>query len=331
MNVLYTCDDNYVWIMGISMVSLFENNKELEQLNVYLLGENISKENKMILQDIGSKYQREIYIIDVPELDIPKSLVSNRWPLSAYTRLFAGQLLPETLDKILYLDCDTIILGSLKKLEDFPMEGLILAGVKDCIGKTYKQNIGLEKETLYVNAGVLWMDLKKLRTVRISRLMDDYLRKYAFYINYADQDLLNGIFQERIGVLGAEYNVMTIAGVHSYKEIITLRRPTNYYDESDLRQAVQNPKIIHYTTNMLIVRPWYRNTDHPFAQEFQKYLACSPWRDRRLDAFVFTKKESKVIRLVKILPSYLSNKLLGMLHAELKPRYIRSKAKRRRK
>ena len=46
MNVLYTCDDNYVWLMGISTISLFENNKTIEDLQVYLLGDNISQENK---------------------------------------------------------------------------------------------------------------------------------------------------------------------------------------------------------------------------------------------------------------------------------------------
>ena len=46
MNVMYTCDDNYVWLMGISTISLFENNKTIEDLQVYLLGDNISQENK---------------------------------------------------------------------------------------------------------------------------------------------------------------------------------------------------------------------------------------------------------------------------------------------
>ena len=55
MNVLYTCDNNYVWLMGISAISLFENNKELDNITVYLLGENISDKNKRILVDIGKK------------------------------------------------------------------------------------------------------------------------------------------------------------------------------------------------------------------------------------------------------------------------------------
>ena len=40
-------------------------------------------------------------MIDVPKMDIPRALVSSRWPLSAFTRLYAGKLLPDSIDKIL--------------------------------------------------------------------------------------------------------------------------------------------------------------------------------------------------------------------------------------
>lgn len=46
MTVVYTCDDNFVWIMGISMISLFENNKDMKDLDVYLLGDHVSEDNK---------------------------------------------------------------------------------------------------------------------------------------------------------------------------------------------------------------------------------------------------------------------------------------------
>lgn len=46
MNVMYASDDNYSWLMGISMISLFENNKESKEINVYLFGDNIVEENK---------------------------------------------------------------------------------------------------------------------------------------------------------------------------------------------------------------------------------------------------------------------------------------------
>ncbi len=46
MNVMYTCDNNYVWLMGISMISLFESNRDIANLKVYLIGNEISQSNK---------------------------------------------------------------------------------------------------------------------------------------------------------------------------------------------------------------------------------------------------------------------------------------------
>ena len=48
MNILYTCDDNYVWLMGISVISLFENNQNINEITVYLLGEKVKDKNKVI-------------------------------------------------------------------------------------------------------------------------------------------------------------------------------------------------------------------------------------------------------------------------------------------
>lgn len=326
MKVMYTCDNNYVWLMGISTISLFENNQGIKELKVYLLGENISEENKNELKTIGEKYGREVEIIDVPKLNIPPSLVSARWPLSAFTRLFSGVILPADVERILYLDCDTIISGNLSELDNVDFNGNIAMGVKDCIGGTYKKNVGLDFNSPYINAGVILFNLDELRKVNINVEIENYMGKYEKLINYADQDILNGMFKGRIGELNPKYDVMTIDVVHTYKEIQKLRRPTNFYVEEELRKAVTSPAIIHYTTNMLVVRPWFSNTDHPFAGEFKRYMDMSPWKNRELKKMMFDSKVAKVIGLIMKLPKNIAYNALGLIHAELKPRYIRMKA-----
>lgn len=328
MNVLYTCDNNYVWLMGISVISLFENNPSMNEISVYLLGENISDENKKILCNIAENYNRTIVVIDVPKIDIPKSLVSARWPLSAFTRLYSGQLLPNEMKKVLYLDCDTIVSGSIEKLEDFDVSDYVVYGVKDCIGSSYKKNIGLKSDEQYVNAGVLLFNLEKLRKVNIKYTIDRYMSKYERLINYADQDILNGVFKGEIGILNPKYDVMTIDVVYTHKEITTLRKPTNFYTEQELKKAVNSPAIIHYTTNMRIVRPWFKNTNHPYAKEFRKYLEMSPWKSIELKEMQFTSKESKIIGIIMKLPNTLAYSILGLIHSEIKPFAIRLKSKK---
>lgn len=328
MKVLYTCDNNYVWLMGISAISLFETNQHLQELTVYLLGENISLENKEELKKIGDKYRRKVEIIDVPKLNIPPSLISARWPLSAFTRLFSGIILPDDVEKVLYLDCDTIIMGDISELDSVEFNGNIAMGVKDGISGAYKKNIGLHNDSPYYNAGVFLLDVNALRKVNINEKIEQYMNKYVDYTNYADQDILNGIFNGKIGELNARFNVMTIDVVHTFEEILALRRPTNFYTKSELENAIISPAIIHYTTNMLVIRPWFSNTDHPFASEFRKYMEMSTWKDRKLDEMVLNSRDAKVIGMIMKLPKKIAFFILGIIHAELKPRYIELRTRR---
>ncbi len=324
MNVLYTCDDNYVWIMGISVISLFENNKHIPGLEVCLLGENISIRNKNILGEIGKKYNRKITIIDVPEFNIPESIVSARWPLSAFTRLFSGKLLPDNIKRVLYLDCDTIICGNISSLDGWNMEGKIFCGVKDCIGKTYKKNIGMTSNDAYINAGVLLIDLEKLRNINIENNIDKYMYKYEKLISYADQDVLNGIFNKEIGYLPPKYDVMTIDVVHTYEEIEILRKPANFYSHDEIADALSDPRIIHYTTNMLVIRPWFKNSNHPLKGKFEQYMKISPWKNHSMAEMRFG-GAGKAIKAVNVLPKGIAYRILGLVHAKLKPGYIRLK------
>ncbi|WP_337935639.1 glycosyltransferase family 8 protein [Jutongia sp.] len=326
MKVMYTCDNNYVWLMGISTISLFENNKHVKELTVYLLGEKISSDNKEKLKAIGQEYNRKIEVIDVPKLDIPPSLVSSRWPLSAFTRLFSGVILPKEIDRILYLDCDTIVTGDISQLENIEFDGNVAMGVKDCISGTYKRNVGLDYNSPYINAGVILFDLESLRKIDINPMIENYMKNYMKLINYADQDILNGMFKDKIGTLNPKFDLMTIDLVYSQREIIKLRRPSNFYTEKELEEAKNKPVIIHYTTNMRVIRPWFSNTDHPLAGEFQKYMKLSVWKEKKLNEMVFDSKEDKMIGLVMKLPRNIAHWILGIIHAELKPRYIKMRA-----
>ena len=313
--------------MGISAISLFENNKHIKDLTIYLLGENISDENKKIILGIGNKYKRNIVITDVPNIEIPESLVSARWPLSAFTRLFCAMLLPAEINRILYLDCDTVIIGDIAELDKVELYEKVVFGVKDCIGYPYKKNIGLENDDPYINAGVLLLNLVELRKINVKKIISEYMNKYEKFINYADQDLLNGAFKEKIGILQPKYNVMTIDVVHSYKEIQTLRYPTNFYLETEFKNAVNNPTIIHYTTNMRVIRPWYSNSNHPLNSIFDHYIKLSPWSNIKLKKMVFKSRESKIIGVIALFPKCISYRILGIIHSRIKPLYIYLKTK----
>lgn len=327
MTVVYTCDDNFVWIMGISMISLFENNKDMKDLDVYLLGDHVSEENKNVLSGIAKGYGRTCSFIDVPDLNIPKSLTSNRWPKSAFTRMFSGELMPTDIHKILYLDCDIIVKDSIAKLDNFDTQDYAVSAVKDCVSKQYKKKIGICKEDSYVNAGVLLMDLDRMRQLDIRQMMSHFVDTHQGLISYADQDVLNGMFKGKFGILPPEYDVMTQMCAYTYKQILQYRRPSSYYSKKEVEYAQQNPIIIHYTTCMLNIRPWCKESKHPWASEFEKYQSISPWSNKPKGIAKFNKMEHKIIRTIFSLPDFISYRLIGLLHATIRPMIIMMKAK----
>lgn len=117
MNVVYATDENYSYLTGISIVSLFENNRD-ETIEVYVIGDGISEENQGHLQAIAQKYKQKVSIIQQPDLEqmAGVNIQTANWSLSAFARLFLPELLPQDVDRVIWLDCDTIVVDSLGDL-----------------------------------------------------------------------------------------------------------------------------------------------------------------------------------------------------------------------
>ena len=98
---MYASDDNYAWLMGISMISLFENNKDSKGIDVYVFGDNLSEENQKTITAIAEKYGRTCHHVDVAKINIPQILMSDRYPKSTFSRLFAYELLPKEVEKLI--------------------------------------------------------------------------------------------------------------------------------------------------------------------------------------------------------------------------------------
>lgn len=318
MNIFYTCDDNFVCLAGISMVSACENNRDMETIDFYLLGDGISDANRRALDGLLAPYGRTVTVIDVPPEGIPEASCNRRWPRNVYFRLFSGSLLPETVRIALYLDCDTIVTGSLRGL-DSARPGRAVCGVKDCVSGYYKENAGLDWDAPYVNTGVLLMDLGALREMDMGKAVSDFFKARSGTMFFPDQDALNGIFKGGMGILAPGYNVMTILYSLSYGELMKVRRPTNYYTEEEVEEAKARPAIVHFTTFMTRVRPWVAGSDHPYAGEFERYKAMTPWRDMKKRELAKGTNGGRAVSLILMMPKFLAYPTLGFLHSVVRP------------
>ena len=177
MNVAYHSSDAYARILAVSIASLFENNKSCDEITVYIIERGITDENKSALDSIAQKYSRSIIYIPMPDINVKEDLqlkkVKKKWIFDSYCRLYLDDLLPESIDKVLYLDSDVLVTDSLQELWNTDLRNHVAAGVKDCINKKYYELLGIKEGAHYCNSGVILINLQKWREEHLGLFMSE--------------------------------------------------------------------------------------------------------------------------------------------------------------
>lgn len=296
------------------MISLLSHNSGV---HIYVIGPDIQSQNRFLLEQTARLYGGDCTVLNIPDFDEERTPSQKRWPVFTIMRLFVSKIVPDTIKRILYLDSDTFITNNIDKLWDFNMQGKLYCGVKDCIGKRYKRNIGLDDSDPYINGGVFLADLEALRNIEISSSIRSFFRKHFYAMSYFDQDVLNHVFRGKIGILPPEYNVMTTVVKMEYDELCILRRPSDYYSEEDINFAKEYPCIIHFSSHLLSIRPWYKNSEHPYAKAFQRCAGRSPWKEH-IGCKSVSFHQKVITAIFHLWPAFIKKPLLyilGFLHA----------------
>lgn len=285
LQIVYAADDQFAEILGVSLTSLYENNKNMEEIHVYILDSKITEEKKKKLESISRLYERNS-IIWVPAKDISEELQMDvsvdRGSLSQYARLFISSVLPDNLNRILYLDCDIILNQSLEELWNIDMQGKTLAALKDAFSSWYRMNIDLKPKDIMFNSGVMLIDVNRWKEQKVEEKLLQFIQNKKGIIQQGDQGALNAILSHDTYCFEPRFNSVTIYYDFSYKELLTYRKPPEFYSEEEIKEAIENPVIIHFTTSFLSRRPWVEGCQHRYVGEWLKYKAMSPWKDAPL-------------------------------------------------
>ena len=118
MDIVYSSSDSYCEIAGISILSLLEHNRNVKELNLYLIDNQISAENKQKLENMIASFGRTLTYLAHPDIEKRSATEINvgRWNISTFYRLFLPSMLPETVKKVLFIDCDTLVMQDLTPL-----------------------------------------------------------------------------------------------------------------------------------------------------------------------------------------------------------------------
>ena len=180
-----------------------------------------------------------------------------------YYRLLAFKFLPRTLERILYLDPDTLIINPIRELYELDMEGyLYAAAYHDLISVKQVNKIRLKPYEIkaYYNSGVLLMNLKLQREVIKEEDIFNFVEKNRAKLIMPDQDIINALYSKSIKTIDEK--------LYNYDA-----RYYNYYKlrtdgKWDMDRVINNTVILHFCGRR---KPWNKNYSGKFHSLYKHY------------------------------------------------------------
>lgn len=266
-------NNGYSPYCGIMMISICENNKDVK-FHFHILQSDISEGNKLKLKKIAEKYSQNISFYTVNDATLKECPLGKAHfgVLSAYYRILLPLILTSSIDKILYLDCDMVCVGSLKELWKTDIEHFALAAVPaaNMHDISYYNRLEYDMADGYFNSGVLLINLKYWRENNVTNRLLEYIEKNRDKLIFFDQDALNYVLRKEKKFVSIKYNINP--GFYLKTPLIG----REYWQ--DMIESRTNPVIIHYTG---AAKPWNYECTHPMRQEFWRYAKLSPWKIKR--------------------------------------------------
>ncbi len=248
--VAFATDSAYCVYTCVTLNSILQNRRADYFIRFLLLvPHDFSDEARQLALTTVNLYQNcSVEFIDMAGAFDDAHIEIAHINIVTYYRLLLPALLPDC-EKCLYLDSDVVVCGDLRELLVHDIEEYYLAGVNApwfvlYADKEYYKNIaGLPSMDSYVNAGVLLLNLKKLRQDGIDQqLMELSNKKFPVQ----DQDIINIACYGGILLLPLRYNAMTnvYLEIEKYKEV---------FAPDEIEDAWNHPVIVHYATKN---KPW---------------------------------------------------------------------------
>ena len=252
MNILLTINKKYVKLVNILLNSIQLSNKDTK-FDVYILHRELDIEDKNIIESGLDLNKFNIKMIKIDEEEVKNfPQYQKRYPKEIYFRLFATKYLPENIDKILYLDSDTLVINKLDELYNMDFEGnfyIATTHVKKILRKINEVRLRIDDDVPYINTGVLLINLKELRKIDVQKEVCEFVENNSKKLMLPDQDIITALYGDKIKIVDAlRYNLGD--------------RDLNIYNLNHIKNPIglkwvkENTVIIHYYGRN---KPWNKN------------------------------------------------------------------------
>lgn len=262
MNFILSANELYILPLSVCITSILENHKD-EDVKIFVLQNDFTGKSINSLNQLGIKYKQEINVIKVADNYYDRVPVL-RWSKETYYRLLFNELLPKNIDRILYLDCDTIIDKDIKGLYRKDFENFSLIALVENHNIESRQRLGLYNRGKYFQAGVMLFNLEKMRPVLNYEKSLEIIERLGDKLKVVDQDVINVAFDSSFGEIDGRFNNMRIT---TFKN--NWQRLWNKIDKEEVNDTV----IFHYATG----KPWNKMFAGSAEKVWYKYLKLSPY------------------------------------------------------
>jgi lipopolysaccharide biosynthesis glycosyltransferase len=272
--ILFCAEPGYYRHAAVAAVSLVENNRRF-RTNIHVLTSAEDTVGEAMFRESLAPYRHvtiAFHHVSDPRLD--DVFVDRHLTKEAYLRFLAPEFFPANVNRVLYLDCDVVVLDELGPLWSIDLRGKAMAAAPDFPwdqdGTLPRRmaSLGLGVSDTYINSGVLLLDLDRWRRDRISDRLFAYARARGSALAFHDQDTLNAVLRDDIHVIDCRWNLQS----RMYK----LGRRSFPREFAATRQARRRPAILHYTTGE---KPWLFRSQATRKQHYFHYLGKTAWRN----------------------------------------------------
>lgn len=270
IHIALSADHAFTVPLGLCLRSIMQSAQEETTYHFHILDSGIDRR----LLQLGGFTNITWYDVADKLRDLP---CGGRFPTSIYHRFLLPQLLPDTIERVIYLDCDTVVKRDLRELYHTELGDTALAAVPWVVLGHYTEEFGqhlrsfprrfglTDDGTPYFYSSLLVMHLPTIRSMQISQRLIAATRHHTRELIWPDQDVLNAVLRGQITTLPLEYNVIPL-----FSEQLE-----NESDEA--KEAYAAPAIVHFAAMKPNILTGPRNH---LEEDFFRFWQESPWKRR---------------------------------------------------
>lgn len=262
IRLLVALDENYLPQLQVLLTSISINSPQ-DVGALYLMHSGIPAESLQRVEKQCSAFGCALYPVPVSADFFQEAPVTKRYPQEMYYRLLAPHLLPENLDRILYLDPDILVINSLRPLWETDLKGCLFAaashtGLTEIANDVNRIRLGTDSD--YYNSGVLLMDLNACRKEIVPEEVFAFSAGHRVSLLLPGQDILNAMYGDRILPLDDAVWNYDARNFNSYR----LRSS----GKADADWVIDNTVILHFCGR---AKPWKPGYPYRFGILYKHY------------------------------------------------------------